>query len=199
MLKKTLVGLWLQIFWSATQSNVALASRYACCSSSTRRRSASEPPSKTMSCATVGLLSCRAASAGRDCPTAPPLACALGQRLEIQELAPHHHEVAPWQHPPHHEPREASRVPHHDLREQATARRAFGKDQIGHGEVAEEAEGAGAVLDAQGEVPALREIHEGEDVHHRLPDGEMLQPGRERPRALTAAVVDPVVGIRRNA
>src|SRR5215469_18741439 len=48
MLKNTLLGSWLQIFWSVGQSKEALASRYACCSSSTRARSASDPPSKTI-------------------------------------------------------------------------------------------------------------------------------------------------------
>src|SRR5215472_12187033 len=48
MLKNTLLGSWLQIFWSAGQSKEALASRYACWSSSTRARSTSDPPSKTI-------------------------------------------------------------------------------------------------------------------------------------------------------
>ena len=58
-----------------------------------------------------------------------PLCLALRQVPEVQELAPHHHEVAPGQSPPH--------------------------------------ERARAVLDPEGEVPVLREVHQGEDAHHR--------------------------------
>src|SRR4029453_18456221 len=124
------------------------------------------------------------------------LALALGEGFEVQELAPHHDEVAPRKQPAHQRTCYPARIAHDELGEEPGTLRTLRHYEIGHGEVAEEAEGARAVLDAQGQVSPLHEIHDGEDTHHGLSDGKMLQGGDEGAGAAPPPVVDPVVGVR---
>ena len=123
------------------------------------------------------------------------LSLALREGLEVQELAPHHHEIAPRKQPAHQRTSHPARIAHDELGEEPGTLRALRHDQVGDGEVAEKAEGARAVLDAEGEVTFPHEIHDGEDTHHRLSDGEMLQARSEGARTSPPSIVDPVVGV----
>jgi len=123
----------------------------------------------------------------------------LREGFQVEQLPPHHHEVAPGQECARRTAPWPGRRHHAQLCEEPRAIRRLGARPVGDAHEAEQARALRVDRGRERHLHARLEILELEDLHEALAALEPFELRDQRARAAAAAVVDPVVAVWRDA